>query len=73
MDFGSLAPLALVLLCPVAMFLMMRGGGHGRSSIDAHAGQPDHITRMSDEQLDELAARTDRELKERAGHVQGQA
>lgn len=73
MDLGSLAPLALLLLCPVAMFLMMRGGGHGRSSIDAHGGQPDHMTRMSDEQLHELAARTDRELKEREARVHGQA
>ena len=71
MDFGSLGLLALLLVCPLAMVLMMRGGGPGRAGMDAQGEQKDHVAGMSDEQLHELAARAARELKEREARVQG--
>lgn len=72
MDFGTLGLLALVLVCPLAMVFMMRGSGHSRANVDAD-GEPrqDHVVGMSDAQLRELAARADRELKEREARIQG--
>ena len=68
MNWSALAFPALLLVCPIAMFLMMRGGGHGGSKHGADEQQHRHdVTSMSEEQLQELADRAQRELDERRG------
>ena len=63
MDWSSVGILALLLMCPLAMLVMMRGGhGHGRAGRTSHG---DHVRHMSDEQLRETARRAEQELAER--------
>lgn len=65
MDWSSVGILALLLMCPLAMLVMMRGGhghGHGRAGGTSHG---DHVRHMSDEQLRETARRAEQELAQR--------
>lgn len=61
MDWSSVGILALLLMCPFAMLVMMRGG-HGHAGRTSHG---DHVRHMSDEQLRETAQRAEQELAER--------
>lgn len=65
MDLGTLGLFALMLICPLAMMLMMRGGGHGGHDTHDHGVANDRMDHMSDEQLHELSGRAERELQER--------
>ena len=71
MDWNTLGLLALLLVCPIAMMLMMRGAGHGGH--EHHSKGNDPLEGMSDEQLQELTRRAKSELDERdqRRHVSG--
>lgn len=66
MEWNTLGLLVLLLVCPVAMLLMMRGSHdeHGRQHEHAASGR-DPLAGMSEEQLRELMRRVEHELDER--------
>lgn len=68
MDWNSLGLLAVLLVCPIAMMLMMRGGGHGAHQHGSPPANGDPLAGMSEEQLRELALRAEREVENRRAH-----
>lgn len=65
MDWSTLGFLALVLVCPIAMMLMMRGG-HGHGGAEKGQGRDgDHLRHLSNEQLHEISRRAEEELAQR--------
>ena len=48
-NLGGILPFAIVLLCPLMMFLMMRGMGHDHSSHSGHSGDEKAVPACHDE------------------------
>lgn len=76
MGLDTMWILLLVLVCPIAMVLMMRGGGNSHSMHDSAHGSDrnvdDAVRGMSDEQIEDLVGRVAEE-RERRSHDYGRS